>query len=205
MLKMVQPQYSVHDQWIAVKTFRPSYYEAIAQGKVPDKRALIFEALRFIQEIRRCCEAERDGPRGEGNHWPVYERTFDERADDAKQRIIDFNAGDLVAVRRNAMPPDVTTAECLDRFFNDCLVGENKKRDWKVLNYLAKGEKVVGAQHLQEGSLRAAEKKFGITKATIAERRDRQVKAIWDAVMKAMPEPAKTVSADQMRREKAAA
>ncbi len=172
--------YSDDDKRRSVRYLRPIVGAA---GAEPD-RGLIFDVLWFINED------EWTGPSKDGSHWPVYERTIDERSDDAKQRLIDWLAGDLVDGRQRAIPaPDVTTAECLQRFFRGSLVGEHQDRDWKIVNYLAKKEIAVGAQQQQSGSLRAAANKFGVHKSTIAKVRDKQISAIWVAVKKAMPSP----------------
>ena len=101
------------DQRRTVNYFRPKRDAAISRGEEPNKRELIFEALRFIAKVER--GQPDDGPAGMKCSWMPIVRDLDERADDARQRLLEVYA-DEAPVAAGGWPQDVTTAECLERF-----------------------------------------------------------------------------------------
>jgi hypothetical protein len=66
---------------------------------------------------------------------------------------------------------EIEAAAVVKRTFRGKLVGENKDRDWQILMALAAGD-----------SERKAEKMFGMSRANIRKRRDKQIDAIADAM-----------------------
>jgi hypothetical protein len=182
--------YSFEDERRTITALRPMRDAALARGEEPDGPALVFDAIRFLVDIDRNLPDEK--PSQPGNAWVAHFHDAEEKQEALKQRMIDIAAGDdpgkVFKIARHATAADVSRSESIEKVFRAHLDGEYQDRDWNILWYLAsKPAHETGVQHRQEGSLRSAERKFGLDKRTIGQRRDKQLGAIWKAIEPLMP------------------
>jgi hypothetical protein len=169
-------------------------------GAEPSDRDLLNECIRLVAKVDRAAPRVGHGSRIVSldgyrvatirSGMPDVVRSHDERAEAARQRMIDLAAGDDVEdapVTRN----EITAAEAIEKMFRGLLVGENRDRDWSLLFMLASkasGDK-DGHQCEQTGSVRHAARKFGISPALVRKRRDVQLRALVTALEHLMPQP----------------
>jgi hypothetical protein len=156
-------------------------------GIEPTERKLIQAAIGLCVKVDRAASADR--PREFGNSMPGYTRTVGERIDDAKQRQIDYDAGDL-AEPINVNAAEIKAAEAINRVFRECMTAKDKVRDWKLLFMLAsKSGDGLGAQAEYPGSIRYIARKFSIDPKRVRAIRDRQMTVIAIGTRHLMPEP----------------
>jgi hypothetical protein len=130
-LRPDRPVLTDKDEATLSKAFRSLRSDIIRQSAgEPTERQLIEAAIRLVVKVDRASAG--DSPRLGNSIWPGYTRTTAERVDDAKQRQIDYDAGDLPEPV-NVTPAEVTAAEVIQRVFQDCMTAKDRVRDWKLL------------------------------------------------------------------------
>jgi hypothetical protein len=111
-------------------------------GKEPDA-----EIVRGL--IARCVEIDkrerRLGPASVRSAMPDHWRTYDEREIDARQRLVDIEAGDdaHVVIGLDHFRPgasELDDAEAIEAVFKDAMGGEHVDRDWRFLFQLESGK-----------------------------------------------------------------
>jgi hypothetical protein len=156
-------------------------------GIEPTERQIIEAAIRLCVKVDRAAAGEQ--PRQFGNSMPQYSRRLDERIDDAKQRQIDHDAGDLPEPI-NVNAAEIKAAEAIERVFRECMTAKDKVRDWKLLFMLAsKSGDGLGVQAEYPGSIRHIARKFSIDPKRVRAIRDRQMTVIAARTRYVVPEP----------------
>lgn len=157
-------------------------------GKEPTALETVQAAIRLCVKVDRAAASDR--PREFGNSMPDYlPDDMEEREAAAKQRMIDYTAGDLVEVEAvNAA--EVTAAEAIERVFRAHLAGEDQARAWKILFLLAaKRGNGLGVHEEQDGSVRNVAKKVNLSAKRVRDIRDRQLQATAKGISHLIPAP----------------
>jgi hypothetical protein len=178
------------DQSVLRRAFRSLRGELLPYGE-PTERQLIEAAIRLVVKADRVSSEDKPGSlRSSGVE---YVRTIDERIEDAKQRQVEFKAGDHPAIRFNLTAAEITAAEVIERVFKSLMTSRDDVRDWRVLFELARKEgDGLGVQAEYEGSTRNVGRKFNLTAKRIRAIRDRQLDVIVARTRHLMPEPSFT-------------
>jgi hypothetical protein len=146
-------------------------------GSVPTGSAIVMECLHEMVSVQRRQRIKyATGPANVRSLWPDFRTEPDERSEAAKQRLIDYAAGDWPNSDQPT-PRDVSTMEAVESVFRACLVDRHQDRDWKILNLLAHPKK----------SLRNVGKGFNRSHVWVRDRRNLQCAAIWKKVFHLMP------------------
>ena len=134
--------------------------------------------LRSAVDVHRR-QCVRGGPAKGKSPWPDYVNALlEERTEAAKQRLVDWLAGDLVGATLPTAK-EISTMDAVYHIFRACLVDKYQDQDWQLLQLLA----------TPLGSLRRVGAFSSFSKDKVADRRDLQCAAIWKRVGHLMPEP----------------
>jgi hypothetical protein len=167
-------------------------------GAEPTDRDLLNECIRLVARVDRAAArvghgnlVSLDGHRVARirNSMPTVISSYEEKAEAAKHRMIDYAAGDDEGsdkVTRN----EITAAEAIERMFRALLTGENRDRDWRLLFLLAakRSDDNDGSQSEQVGSIRHVARKLGISPVLVRKRRDIQLRALVSGLEHLMPQ-----------------
>jgi len=145
------------------------------KGKKPSGPQIVFRTLQEAVHIHRRMMV-KVGPAKYRSAWMEYIHDAEEKADAAKQRMIDLVAGDLVDAPLPSAK-EISAMESVYTVFRDCLVDRYKDRDWKLLHVLSS----------PSATLRRVGQYAGKSKDWVVDRRDLQCAAIWKSVQRLMP------------------
>lgn len=149
---------------------------------------IIFDVLVKMFDIEHRWKLP-DGPASEGSAWPEYIHDPDEKAEAARQRMLE---GEQVN-KRLPSSRELSTMEAVNRLFRSHLVGEKQDRDWAILRLLAdpkpvmRGKKDREKQVRRPRTVREVGTRFGISGARVSERKILQCSEIWKKVEHLMP------------------
>jgi hypothetical protein len=177
------------ESWVRRALFQARQELVNMNGTEPSEVEMNSQLLRLLVRVDLC--APRVGQARVNGCMPDIVHSIEERAEAAKQRMIDYTAGDAID-KPSATAEEVSAAEAIEDVFRRHLVGKNPGRDFQILFDLARKEtdSRAGHQTEQRGSVRNVARKYHISPALVRKRRDVQMSAIADGIRHLYPKPA---------------